>query len=146
MDIMFKSGIEHIDFDAVTKWLGQTWWSPGITKKEVIFGARNSSLVVGGFDERGNQLSYLRVISDKVRFAYILDVIVDPALRRQGIGRRMVKFAMESREMSLVYQWLLVTRDAHGVYAKVGFLPLDNPGDWMMVKKPRSDRSHFQAP
>jgi len=145
MHITFKSGIEHIDFDSVSKWLQETYWSPGITKEEVALGAMNSSLVVGGFDERGTQVSYLRVISDRVRFAYLLDVIVDPALRKLGIGTSMLTFAMESKEMSLVYQWLLVTRDAQGVYAKLGFAALDHPEQWMMVRRPRGDRSHFHA-
>ena len=86
MSVTFKHGVKHIDFDVVSKWLGEAYWSPGITKAEVILGARNSSLVVGGFDESGKQVSFLRVLSDQVRFAYILDVIVDPARRKQGIG------------------------------------------------------------
>jgi GNAT superfamily N-acetyltransferase len=146
MSITFKHGFEYIDFDAVSKWLLEVYWSPGITKDEVILGARNSSLVVGGFDESGKQVSFLRIISDKVRFAYILDVIVDPVWRRQGIGTGMVKYVMEHPEMSLVYQWLLRTRGAHGVYAKLGFIPLPNPDQWMIIQNPREDRSQFQSP
>lgn len=146
MPITFKQGFEHIDFDSVSKWLEEVYWSPGITKDEVVLGARNSSLVVGGFDESGKQVSFLRVLSDKVRFAYILDVIVDRTWRKQGIGTAMVKYAMEHPEMSLIYQWLLRTRDAHGVYAQLGFGPLANPDQWMIIQNPREDRSQFRSP
>jgi ribosomal protein S18 acetylase RimI-like enzyme len=145
MSITFKHGFEHIDFDAVSQWLGNAYWSPGITKEEVILGAGNSSLVVGGFDESGKQVSFLRLLSDKVRFAYILDVIVDPARRKQGIGMAMVRYAMKHPEMSLIYQWLLRTRDAHGVYAQLGFGPLANPDQWMIIQNLREDRSQFQG-
>ena len=146
MRVVFKTGVEHMDFDTVTEWLRDTYWSPGITKAEVVFGAGNSTLVLGGFDEQGRQVSFMRIVSDKVRFAYLMDVVVDPRLRKQGIGATMVRFAMETKDMSLVYQWLLRTSDAQGVYAKLGFGPLENPQEWMTVRKPRGDRSRFPAP
>ena len=133
-----------MDFDFVSKWLHDVYWSPGITKPEVVLGAKNSSFVVGGFDELGKQVSFLRIISDKVRFAYILDVVVDPDRRGQGVGRAMVKYAMNHPEMALVYQWVLKTKDAQGVYAKLGFEPMNDLERWMAIQKPRSDRSSFK--
>jgi hypothetical protein len=59
--------------------------------------------------------------------------------RGQGIGRTMVKYAMEHLEMSLVYQWVLKTRDAHRVYAKLGFGPIQDPEKWMVIQRPRRD-------
>lgn len=146
MTVTFSTDFDRIDFDAVTRWLGEMFWSPGITREEVVFGARHSALVVGGFDEAGGQVSFLRVVSDRVRFAYLVDVIVAPELRRRGIGRRMVQFAMEAKELSWVYQWLLRSRDARGVYARLGFAPLADPERWMVLQKPRGDRKDFRAP
>jgi ribosomal protein S18 acetylase RimI-like enzyme len=145
MTLSFKTGLDPMDFDTVTQWLRDTYWSPGITKEEVVFGASNSTLVVGGFDEHGKQVSYMRVLSDKVRFAYLMDVIVDPLVRKRGIGSAMVRFAMERSEFSLVYTWLLRTVDAQGVYEKLGFEKVVSPEDWMTHSKPRGDRSVFKA-
>ena len=144
MQATFKIGFDHMDFDSVSRWLHDAYWSPGITKDEVILGTKNSSLVVGGFDEFEKQVSFLRIISDKVRFAYILDVIVEPDRRGEGIGKAMVKYAMDHPEMSLVYQWVLKTKDAHGVYAKLGFGSIQDPERWMVIQRPRSDRSQFR--
>ena len=141
----FKTGFDHMDFDSVVNWLKDAYWSPGITKDEVVLGAKHSSLVVGGFDETWKQISFMRIISDKVRFAYILDVMVDPERRGLGIGRSMVKFAMEHPEMSLVYQWVLKTKDAHGVYAKLGFGLIQDQEKWMVIQGTRSDLSSFQG-
>ena len=89
-------------------------------------GFANSTLVIGAY--RGPvQVACARIASDRTRFAYVMDVFVDPACRGHGLGRRMVRFALEHPELRLVYQWLLATLDAHGVYAALGFAPLPNP-------------------
>ena len=48
-------------------------------------GAHNSALLVGAFNQQGEQIGYARAISDKTRYAYILDVIVHENYRNQGI-------------------------------------------------------------
>ena len=54
-------------------------------------GSRTSALVVGAFDPEGRQVGFARAISDKTRFAYILDVIVREDRRKEGIGRLMIR-------------------------------------------------------
>ena len=128
--------MERVDFPTVRQWLAATYWSPGIGLEEVIRGAKYSTLVVGAYLD-GAQAGYLRVVSDKTRFAYIMDVIVAPERRKMGIGRRMVRFALEHPDFSAVYQWTLATSDAHGVYAELGFAPLPEPERWMILRKPK---------
>jgi GNAT superfamily N-acetyltransferase len=135
-----KTGIMEMDFDKVTLMLKEVWWSPGIKKGEVIQGAQNSAVVVGAFSADNEQIGYARVISDKTRFAYISDVVVDERYRRKGIGRSMVNFILRHNELKDVYQWLLLTRDAHGVYQKSGFKPIANPGGWMEIWNKRPER------
>ena len=52
----------------------------------------------------------------------------------------MVKFILNHPSLKDVYQWLLITRDAHGVYGKVGFKQLENPDKWMEIRLPRPER------
>jgi GNAT superfamily N-acetyltransferase len=96
--------------------------------------------VVGAFTTDNEQIGYARVISDKTRFAYILDVIVDEKYRKQGIGQAMVRFILAHQSLKDVYQWVLITQDAHGVYQKIGFNPLSRPADWMEIRQNRPDR------
>lgn len=49
---------------------------------------------VGGFDAAGELAAWCAVISDGVRHAALLDVIVHPRLQRQGIGRELVRRAI----------------------------------------------------
>lgn len=136
-DLTIKDGLENMDFEKVTKMLSTAFWSIGIKIEEVIKGAENSTLVVGAFRDDGNQLGYARVISDKTRFAYILDVYVDDSYRRKGIGQKIIRYIRNHQELKDVYQWLLITKDAHGVYKKVGFTPVSRPMDWMEIRKIR---------
>jgi GNAT superfamily N-acetyltransferase len=97
-------------------------------------------LIVGAFTREGLQVGYARVISDKTRFAYILDVYVDENHRRKKIGQNMIKYMLNHPELKDVYQWALITRDAHGVYSKVGFQQLSEPGGWMEIRHERPNR------
>ena len=136
MDVEFSDDLERIDFAWVTAILAEAYWSVGIQQAEVVFGAQNSALVAGAYLD-GEQVGYLRVVSDRTRFAYIADVIVDPRYQKQGIGQGMVRYAMAHERLKLVFQWLLTTSTAHGVYEKVGFEALERPENWMIHHKGR---------
>jgi GNAT superfamily N-acetyltransferase len=142
LDSKFKivDGIKKMDFAKIAAMLKDAFWSKGIGIDEVKQGADNSALVIGAFTQEGTQVGYARVISDKIRFAYILDVYVDENFRKRGIGQAMIKFILNHPALKDVYQWLLITKDAHGVYRKVGFKNLESPEKWMEIRNPRPDR------
>ncbi|MBI4832154.1 MAG: GNAT family N-acetyltransferase [Candidatus Lindowbacteria bacterium] len=123
--------------------LSESYWTPGITKNEIKKGLDNSALVVGAYLADGRQIGFLRVISDKVRFAYLLDVIVHDEYRGRGMGRGMVRFALAHPDLKDVYQWILITKDAHGVYEKLGFQALQDAWKWMTIWKPRPERKEY---
>ena len=137
MEYSLKSGFEDMDFVRVTEMLTTAFWCPGIGWEEVVQGARHSAQVVGAFDGGGRQIGYARVISDRTRFAYILDVFVDESCRKQGIGQAMINHFLVHPDFKDVYQWLLITRDAHEVYQKVGFSITERAKDWMEIRRPR---------
>jgi len=139
-DYSLKTGVQEMDFVKVTGMLTDAYWCKGIQIDEVRKSAMNSALVVGAFLQNGNQIGFARVISDKTRFAYILDVIVDEAWQRMGIGQAMLKAILSHPELEQVYQWFLVSSTARGVYGKVGFKALSNPEKWMELKSDRNSR------
>ena len=139
-EYILKSGFTEMDFGQVTCMLKNASWIVGIKEDEVVRGAQNSALVVGAFTREGSQVGYARVISDKTRFAYILDVYVDENHRRNRIAQNMIKFILNHPELKDVYQWTLKTRDAHGLYNKVGFHKLRKPEVWMEIRHERPNR------
>jgi ribosomal protein S18 acetylase RimI-like enzyme len=151
-----KNNIESIEFDInssrdrirladVEEMLSTAYWTPGITKNEIKKGIDTSALVVGTYLRGGRQIGFLRVISDKIRFAYLLDVIVHVEYRRKGIGQEMVRFTLSHPELKDVYQWILITKDAHGVYEKAGFQPIQDSWKWMSIWKPRPERKKYDG-
>lgn len=143
MRVEISSNKENLRIDDIQAMLAKVFWSPNITKNEILKGIRSSALVVGAYTEDGRQIGFLRVVSDEVRFAYILDVVVREDHRRQGLGQKMVKFALAHPQLQDVYQWVLKTLDAHGVYEKCGFQPLQYQERWMSLIKPRPERAEF---
>ena len=132
--IQICDGFEKMDFDKITDMLSTSYWSEGIEKDEVMQGAANSALVIGAFLDN-EQIGYARVISDKTRFAYISDVIIDEPYRNQGIGIRLMEYLLNHESLSDVYQWMLSTRDNHSLYANFGFQPLAQPQRIMALRR-----------
>jgi len=135
-DFVLDDALERIDFAVCHGWLSGSYWSPGITRAEVEHGFRNSTLVVGAYRE-GVQVGCLRVASDRTRFAYVMDVFVEPGSRSQGLGKALMRFALEHPDLALVYKWLLGTADAHDVYRALGFDNVVQPERLMSLERSR---------
>lgn len=133
---VIDDSFDRLDFNILRQWLSATYWTPGISQEEIVKGAKHSAIVVGCY-HGGSQVGFLRVISDKTRFGYFCDVFVDESHRKRGIARAMMRYVMDHPDFADVYQWLLATKDAHGVYAPLGFAPLAEPEMWMMARRPR---------
>jgi GNAT superfamily N-acetyltransferase len=138
-ECIIRYGFENMDFEKITRMLSKAFWCEGIKIDEVKQGASNSALVIGVF-YNNEQIGYARVISDKTRFAYILDVYVDERYRKNGIGQLMINNILKHDDLKDVYQWVLLTKDAHGVYSKSGFKPIRKPDDWMEIRNDRPKR------
>jgi GNAT superfamily N-acetyltransferase len=135
-DYGMREGVEYVDFIRVQRWLASSYWTPGISMDHVIRAARGSALVLSAHHPEYGQVAYGRVVSDRARFAYIGDIWVDDAHRGRGLARSLVEFAIQHPELQQVRTWTLATRDAHGVYEPLGFLPMDHPSahasTWMV--------------
>jgi hypothetical protein len=128
-DYIISSEIGRVDWERVQSWLAGCYWSPGISLERVKKGAENSALVLGAYCGT-EQVGFLRVVSDKSRFAYICDVWIEEKHRGKGLANALVQCALDHPDFATV-SWLLATLDAHAVYAKVGFQSLQNPERWM---------------
>jgi predicted N-acetyltransferase YhbS len=82
------------------------------------------------------QIGFARVITDRATFAYLGDVHVLPAWQGRGLGRWMMECVLAHPELQGLRRWVLVTRDAHGLYASLGFKPLANPAGYMELHRP----------
>ena len=74
-------------------------------------------------------VGFARVLHDDVSFACVADVFVLDGHRGQGLGVFLMTCVVEA--FPHLPRLVLGTRDAHGVYAKVGFEPLIRVERWM---------------
>ena len=77
------------------------------------------------------QVGFARVISDFATIAYLGDVFVLDAYRGRGLATRMMESIVDHPRLQGLRRWILVTRDAHGLYSKFGFRPLQAPESYM---------------
>lgn len=119
-----------IDLDRVHGWLTGSYWTPGISREQVL--RQNAgSHCLGAYHPDHGQVGFARVISDKASFAWVADVWVDDAARGHGLGRRMVSWFLDHPDYATVRRFALATADAHGVYEAIGFHPLKAPHRYM---------------
>ncbi|MET7643692.1 GNAT family N-acetyltransferase [Streptomyces sp. NPDC005426] len=125
----------RLDAARVHDWLStDTYWAKGRTREHQDR-AIAGSLNFGAYDVvSGEQAGYARVVSDLATFAWLCDVYVDPVARGNGLGGRLVGAARDHLAPTGVRRFLLATADAHGVYEKAGFRPLDHPDQWMCLR------------
>ncbi|MEU5395268.1 GNAT family N-acetyltransferase [Streptomyces tibetensis] len=124
----------RVDRERVHHWLStDAYWAlgrPRATQDRAIEGSLN----FGVFDTvSGEQVAYARVITDRATFGWLCDVYVDPSVRGKGVGSALVAAVREELRSFGVRRVLLATQDAHGVYAKLGFAPLERPEQWMAL-------------
>jgi GNAT superfamily N-acetyltransferase len=125
---------ERLDIAAIHAFLTTSYWAAGIPRATVER-ALEGSLNFGVF--RGDaQIAFLRVVTDAATFAYIADVFVLPEHRGTGVARWLVDSALTHPALRGLRRVLLVTRDAHGLYAHAGFSPLKHPERFMEITDP----------
>ncbi|MFB4425756.1 GNAT family N-acetyltransferase [Streptomyces sp. QL37] len=125
----------RLDAARIHHWLStDAYWALGRTREQQDR-AIAGSLNYGAYDlASGEQAAYARVITDRASFAWVCDVYVDRTARGHGLGTRLVTTLRDELAPLGVRRFLLATKDAHGVYAKLGFAPLAEPDMWMSLQ------------
>lgn len=116
--------------------LAGSYWSPDIRREVVAEALRNSVSVVAIDDASGSTVGFARVVTDRATFAWLCDVIVEERWRGQGLARRMLDELERHPALQTVRRWCLATRDAHGLYERLGYRPVP-PERWMEMQGSR---------
>ena len=132
MDLRYDISTDpaRIDVPLVHDVLSRSYWAAGRTRDTVERSIRNS-LCFGVYAD-GRQVAFARVISDRAVFGYLADVFVVPEFRRKGISKALMQAIVSHPDVSCLQVFLLRTRDAHGLYAKFGFEPIQRPEEMMV--------------
>jgi GNAT superfamily N-acetyltransferase len=117
----------------------QSYWAQG-RAIETVQRALDNSLNFGLY--KNNQLiGFARVVTDYATFAWIADVFVLSEHRGQGLSKWIMEVILSHPELQGLRRWVLATKDAHGLYARFGFIPLHRPERWMERPDPNMQES-----
>ncbi|HET6856774.1 MAG TPA: GNAT family N-acetyltransferase [Streptomyces sp.] len=124
----------RLDHARIHDWLSNdAYWAVG-RSREKQDRAIAGSLNFGVYEQAsGAQRAYARVVTDFADFAWLCDVYVDREARGKSLGTALVAAIRDELAPYGLRRILLATADAHGVYEKVGFRPLDVPEHWMAL-------------
>ncbi|CAN5331269.1 GNAT family N-acetyltransferase [soil metagenome] len=124
-DILLSDDPAQLQIDRIHAWLASSYWSPGVAR-ELVERAIAGSHCLGAY-RQGEQVGFARMITDHATFAWLADVWIEETVRGHGLGRRMVAWFLDHPDFAGLRRIGLVTKDAHGVYAALGFHPLARP-------------------
>lgn len=130
-DFIITTDKSKVDMDRVCMFLSKTYWAKDRKRDAVKKSIKNSLCILVFHND--TQIGFARVVTDYVTFAYLCDVYMDENYRGNGIGKTMLEFILRHPELQGLKRFLLVTKDAHEFYKKVGFDKLDNPERFMEI-------------
>nr|WP_299382068.1 GNAT family N-acetyltransferase [Allomuricauda sp.] len=138
MEYSISSDKNKLDFDAIHSAIKASYWG-AYRSRELTRTTIENSVCFGIYSELHGQVGFARLITDKVVFAYIMDVIIFEPFQGQGLGKKLVRHILELPEVKQVQTVALKTRDAHGLYEAFGFQKVGNSEMWMAMDHAKYD-------
>jgi len=148
-DFLISTDPARLDLDLIHGFLTDCYWAKGISR-EVVARSIEHGLCFGIYDCSGDdsrtqheplaaasrshstvQVGFARVITDFATIAYLGDVFVLESHRGRGLGKWLMECVMQHPALQGLRRWILLTRDAHRLYAQFGFTPLKAPERYM---------------
>lgn len=131
-DYLISTDKAKLDVEMIYSFVSKSYWGKERTLNEIKISIENS-LCFGVYDNN-KQIGFARVITDSILFANLLDVFILPSYQGLGLGKWLINTIFNIPELNKIKTWMLGTKDAHDLYKKVGFMPLEHP-EWLMVRR-----------
>ena len=132
-DFLVSTDRDRLDLDVVHGFLTNSYWAKGIPRKTVERSIHNS--LCFGIYEGVAQVGFARVVSDFATVAYLGDVFVTDSHRGRGLSKWLMECITQHPALQTLRRWILLTRDAHGLYAQFGFTPVQSPERFMEIHR-----------
>ena len=123
MDYRIIEVTAQICAEEAAELLQTTYWA-GNRPVEKIRKSMQHSVCYGIRSEEDEKLvGFARVMTDYATTYYLCDVVIDPEYRHGGLGKALIAHITAQPEYAGL-RGFLMTRDAHGLYAQYGFVPV----------------------
>ena len=142
---------KRLDLDMIHSFLTGCYWAKGIPR-DVVARSIEHSLCFGIYHEVSGeppllsnaeregaamQVGFARVITDFATIAYLGDVFVVESHRGRGLSKWMMECILQHPALQGLRRWILLTRDAQGLYSQFGFTPVRAPERYMELHRPQ---------
>lgn len=114
-----------LDISFIHDFLTTSYWAGGRSREEIRITIDHS--ICYGLYAGKQQIAFARVLSDRLVFAYLMDLFVNKEHRGKGYASMLTQFILADEELKNVKKWMLATADAHGLYRKFGFETVSHP-------------------
>jgi GNAT superfamily N-acetyltransferase len=134
-DLLISTDKVLLDRAFIHRFLSErSYWAKGIPV-ETMDRSIEYSLCFGLY-RAGKQIGFARVVTDCATFAWLADVFIDESERARGLGKKFVPAILAHPQLQGLRRFMLGTRDAHGLYARYGFKPLEYVERFMQIQNP----------
>lgn len=124
-----------LDINSIFDYLSnRSYWAAGVPMEKVKRAIENS-ICYGVYDSSGKQAGFARVVTDKATIAYIGDLFIFEEYRKQGLSKWLMECILKHPELQGFRRWILLTKDAHGLYKQYGFNEPEEPSTYMELRK-----------
>jgi GNAT superfamily N-acetyltransferase len=129
-DYVVTTDRARVDLVVVHRFISEeSYWARGRSRDAQTRANEASTCFAVIHAPTGEQVGFARVLHDGVSFGWVADVFVISSHRGRGVGVFLMRCVADAfRDLARL---VLGTRDAHGLYAKVGFSPIIRVDRWM---------------
>jgi GNAT superfamily N-acetyltransferase len=124
-----------LDITVIHGYLSRSYWAENVSR-EIVERSVENSLCIGIYASTGEQIGFVRLITDYSTFAWICDVFVLENHRGRGLSKAAIQAALAHPRLQSLRRFALATRDAHGLYERFGFTPLAHPENHLERRRP----------
>jgi GNAT superfamily N-acetyltransferase len=157
-EFLISTDRARLDLDVIHGFLTNCYWAKGIPR-DIVARSIEHSLCFGVYDGTSEQspglakdarpfdgaqgrhgapvqVGFARVVSDFATVAYLGDVFILESHRGRGLSKWLMECIMPHPALQNLRRWILLTGDAHGLYARCGFTALNSPERYMELHSP----------
>jgi GNAT superfamily N-acetyltransferase len=146
-DFLISTDRERLSLDIIHDFLTNCYWAKGISR-EIVERSIEHSLCFGVYGENSSvdaatgghkglqQVGFARVVSDFATVAYLGDVFMLESHRGRGLSKWLMECITAHPALQNLRRWILLTRDAHGLYSRFGFTAVKAPERYMELHRP----------
>lgn len=128
-NILISTDKEKLNIEFIHQFLTNSYWGKGRTLEQVRTTIDNT--VCFGIYKNDEQIGFARVLSDKVVFAYLMDVFIIEKYRGNGFSKMLLEAIFKHPDFSAIGKWFLATQDAHDLYKQFQFAGISKPELYM---------------